>query len=149
MARVSAERAEEQAKSDDERSVLEEDAARYSGAWFRSQGRTDRGPAAAGQRRPWSNSATTARPSKTPASWPTSPRSRTPRPSALVRWVKKNLFLGGKLRDDERLIVFTEYKETLFYLEQRLLQEGFDKNTLRLLYGGMNADEFEAVKSRV
>ena len=40
MARVSAERAEEQAKSDDERSVLEEDAARYSGAWFRSQGRT-------------------------------------------------------------------------------------------------------------
>ena len=56
---------------------------------------------------------------------------------------------SGKLRDDERLIVFTEYKETLFYLEQRLLQEGFDKNTLRLLYGGMNADEFEAVKSRV
>jgi hypothetical protein len=53
----------------------------------------------------------------------------------------------GKLRDDERLIVFTEYKETLFYLEQRLLQEGFDKNTLRLLYGGMNVDDFEAVKS--
>ena len=65
---------------------------------------------------------------------------------ALVAWIKKNLFAGGKLRDDERLIVFTEYKETLFYLEQRLLQEGFDKNTLRLLYGGMNADEFEAVK---
>jgi hypothetical protein len=40
MARVSAERAEEQAKSDDERTVLEEDAARYSGAWFRSQGKT-------------------------------------------------------------------------------------------------------------
>ena len=43
---------------------------------------------------------------------------------ALVRWVKQHLFAGGKLRDDERLIVFTEYKETLFYLEQRLLQEG-------------------------
>ena len=55
--------------------------------------------------------------------------------------------MGGKLRDDERLIVFTEYKEPLFYLEQRLLQEGFDKNTLRLLYGGMNLDDFEAVKS--
>ena len=66
---------------------------------------------------------------------------------ALVRWVKKNLFSNGKVRDDERLIVFTEYKETLFYLEQRLLQEGFDKNTLRLLYGGMNVDDFEAVKS--
>ena len=65
---------------------------------------------------------------------------------ALVTWIKKNLFQGGKLRDDERLIVFTEYKETLWYLEQRLLQEGFDKNTLRLLYGGMTADEFESVK---
>jgi superfamily II DNA/RNA helicase len=32
-------------------------------------------------------------------------------------------------------------------LEQRLLQEGFDKNTLRLLYGGMTADDFEAVKA--
>ena len=40
MARVSAERAEEQSKSDDERSVLEEDAARYSGAYFRSRGQT-------------------------------------------------------------------------------------------------------------
>ena len=60
---------------------------------------------------------------------------------------KGHLFSGGKLRDDERLILFTEYKETLFYLEQRLLREGFDKNTLRLLYGGMDADDFEAVKS--
>src|SRR6185437_12304677 len=64
-----------------------------------------------------------------------------------IRWVKQNLFTKGKLRDDERLIVFTEYKETLFYLEQRFLQEGFDKNTLRLLSGGMTADEFEKVKS--
>lgn len=39
MARVSAERAEEQTKSDDERSLLEEDAARYSGAYFRTQGK--------------------------------------------------------------------------------------------------------------
>ena len=34
MARVSAERAEEQTKSDDEKTVLEEDAARYSGAYL-------------------------------------------------------------------------------------------------------------------
>src|SRR6202041_3283038 len=54
--------------------------------------------------------------------------------NALVAWIRKTLFASGKLRDDERAIVFTEYKETLFYLEQRLLQEGFDRNTLRLLY---------------
>jgi len=65
----------------------------------------------------------------------------------LVAWVKQNLFSkDGKLRDDERLIVFTEYKETLQYLEQRLLQEGFDKNTLNLLYGGMGASDFEEVQ---
>ncbi len=37
MARISAERAEDQTRSDEEKSVLEEDAARYSGAWFRTQ----------------------------------------------------------------------------------------------------------------
>jgi superfamily II DNA/RNA helicase len=42
--------------------------------------------------------------------------------------------------------MFTKYRETLFYLEQRFLQEGFDKNTLRLLDGGMSLDEFEGVK---
>lgn len=39
---------------------------------------------------------------------------------ALVQWVKENLFdESGKLRNDERLIVFTEYKETLEYLKLR------------------------------
>ena len=42
MARVSAERAEEQTKSDDEKSVLEEDAARYSGCLVPQPG-ADRG----------------------------------------------------------------------------------------------------------
>ena len=146
MARVSAERAEEQAKSDEERSVLEEDAARYSGAWFRSQGRTtedlQRQVNQALEKLGYDRK-TVEDPGKL-AGLAKKSDSKT---EALVAWVKKNLFANGKLRDDERLIVFTEYKETLFYLEQRLLQEGFDKNTLRLLYGGMSADEFEAVKA--
>lgn len=44
MARVSAERAEEQVRSDDERTTLEEDAARYAGAWFRSHGQAQEEP---------------------------------------------------------------------------------------------------------
>jgi hypothetical protein len=44
MARVSAERAEEQTRSDDERSTLEEDAAGYTGAYFRAP--TSLGPLA-------------------------------------------------------------------------------------------------------
>jgi superfamily II DNA or RNA helicase len=146
MARVSAEKAEEQTRSDDERSVLEEDAARYSGAWFRSTGhgvsdvqdRVNRALAKLGYDRK-----TVEDPGKI-AFLAKKSDSKT---DALIRWIKDNLFVKGKLRDDERLLVFTEYKETLFYLEQRLLQEGFDKNTLRLLYGGMSADEFEQVKS--
>lgn len=145
MARVSAERAEEQAKSDDERSVLEEDAARYSGTYFRSRAKTiddhqlrvSKALEALGYDRK------TAEDEHKLATLAQKSDSKT---SALIAWIKKNLFSKGKLRDDERLIVFTEYKETLFYLEQRLLQEGFDKNTLRLLFGGMTADEFETVK---
>jgi superfamily II DNA or RNA helicase len=145
MARVSAERAEEQTRSDDEKSVLEEDAARYSGAWFRCQGhaiesmqtKVNQALEKLGYDRKTVEDedklAAIAKKSDSKA-------------EALVKWVKQNLFSKGKLRDDERLIVFTEYKETLFYLEQRFLHEGFDKNTLRLLYGGMSADEFEAVK---
>ena len=146
MARVSAEKAEEQSKSDDERSVLEEDAARYSGAYFRSRGKTtedlqrkvDMALESLGYDR---------QSIEDPKKLAALSKKSDSKTEALVRWVKQNLFAKGKLRDDERLIVFTEYKETLFYLEQRLLQEGFDKNTLRLLYGGMNVDDFEAVKS--
>ena len=146
MARVSAERAEEQSKSDDERSVLEEDAARYSGAYFRSRGKTTEDL----QRKV--NQALEAlgydrNTIEDPGKLAQLAKKSDSKTEALVRWVKQNLFANGKVRDDERLIVFTEYKETLFYLEQRLLQEGFDKNTLRLLYGGMNVDDFEAVKS--
>jgi superfamily II DNA or RNA helicase len=145
MARVSAERADEQAKSDDERSVLEEDAARYSGTYFRKQDKTvedyqrqvSKAVEALGYQ---------SRTVEDPSKLATLARQSDSKTDALIAWIKRHLFVGGKLRDDERLIVFTEYKETLFYLEQRLLQEGFDKNSLRLLFGGMSADEFEAVK---
>src|SRR5262249_37263029 len=141
MARLSAERADEQAKSDVERSVLEEDAARYSGAWFRAQEqslpdhqrRVSKALDALGYDR---------RTVEDDSKLPTLAKKSDSKTDALVAWIKKNLFTGGKLRDDERLIVFTEYKETLYFLEQRLLLEGFDKNTLRLLYGGMGPDEF-------
>ena len=146
MARVSAEKAEEQSKSDDERSVLEEDAARYSGAYFRSRGQTTEDL----QRKV--NHALEAlgydrRSIEDGGKLAALAQKSDSKTDALIGWIKQNLFASGKLRDDERLIVFTEYKETLFYLEQRLLQEGFDKNTLRLLYGGMSLDDFEAVKT--
>lgn len=145
MARISAERAEEQTKSDDERSLLEEDAARYSGTYFRSQYKSHEDF----QRRVSKAVEALAYDRRTvedPGKLAKLAKQADSKTDALVAWIKQNLFKGNKLRDDERLIVFTEYKETLFYIEQRLLQEGFDKNTLRLLFGGMTADEFETVK---
>ena len=145
MARLSAERAEDQTRSDEEKSVLEEDAARYSGAWFRTQSRVDDVQKKVNQalEKIGYDRKTIEDDGKLVAL----AKKSDSKTEALVQWVEKNLFSKGKLRDDERLIVFTEYKETLFYLEKRLLQiEGFDKNTLRLLYGGMSADEFEGIK---
>jgi superfamily II DNA or RNA helicase len=146
MARVSAERAEEQTRSDDEKATLEEDAARYSGAYLRSRGRNVedlQGKVNKALEKLGYDRRTIEDESKLAAL----AKKSDSKTEALVRWVKQNLFSKGKLRDDERLIVFTEYKETLFYLQERFLQEGFDKNSLRLLYGGMSADEFEAIKS--
>jgi len=148
MARVTAERAEEQTKSDEERSTLEGDAARYAGAWFRSrqvkleavQQKVNQALESLGYSR---------KIIEDDGKLPTLSKKADSKTEALVAWVKKNLFdKNGKLRDDERLIVFTEYKETLFFLEQRFRQEGFDENTLRLLYGGMNPEEFKAVQDQ-
>jgi superfamily II DNA or RNA helicase len=145
MARVSAERAEEQTKSDAERSVLEDDAARYSGAYFRTQGKSVE-ELQGRVKKALEKLGYDRRISEDPNKLASLAKKSDSKTEALVAWIKEHLFVDGKLRDDERLIVFTEYKEPLLFLEQRLLQEGFDKNTLRLLYGGMGAEEFEQVK---
>ena len=93
MARVSAERAEEQTKSDDERSVLEEDAARYSGAYFRSRGQTTEDL----QRKV--NQALEAlgydrKTIEDPGKLAALAKKSDSKTEALVRWVKKNLFVG-------------------------------------------------------
>jgi superfamily II DNA or RNA helicase len=146
MARVSAEKAEEQAKSDDEKSILEQDTAGYGGAWFRLKGtnlttlqeKVGNALEALGFDR-----ITVEDPTKLA----TLAKRSDSKTEALVAWVRKHLFVGGKLRDDERLIVFTEYKETLEYLAEKFRQEGFDDESMSLLYGGMKANEFEQVKS--
>jgi superfamily II DNA or RNA helicase len=145
LARLAAQKAEESASNDAELGTLEEDAARHGRTWLRSQDaeldsaqhlvsialeRLGLGRSVVEDQHALS-ALTQKSDSKT---------------EALVEWIKANLFANGKLRDDERLIVFTEYKETLLYLEQRLLREGFDQNTLHLLFGGMTSDEFESVK---
>ncbi len=52
----------------------------------------------------------------------------------------------GGLADDERLVVFTEYKTTLDYLVRRLAADDPDPDAVRELYGGVEAER-EAVKA--
>ncbi|KYF78505.1 DNA helicase [Sorangium cellulosum] len=72
--------------------------------------------------------------------------------------LEQKLRKGKKWGDDERLIVFTEYKTTLDYVERRLrkaLGEASSKgagagapppDALRVLYGGMDLGERDAIK---
>lgn len=165
LAEVSAQRADDQVRSDDERTMLEDDTARYGGAWLRKC--FEKGSDPLEKRRgsdPFSKHDShlselqegvckalialgydrdTVQDESRLASLAKQSDSKTER---LIEWVTEHLFVDGKIRDDERLLVFTEYKETLFYLEERFKHLGFDKNTLSLLFGGMNGGEFQRMK---
>jgi hypothetical protein len=65
----------------------------------------------------------------------------------LVVLIDKHLRHARKWRDDERLIVFTEYKTTLDSLVKRLRAHYSDKGTVvRELFGGLDLSERERIK---
>jgi len=66
--------------------------------------------------------------------------------SRLQEWVEKNLMENGKFRPDERLIIFTEYKDTLDYLLARFHNVGIESPTLQTLYGGASSGHRRSVK---
>lgn len=68
------------------------------------------------------------------------------RVDALINLIESRLRRGGEWRDDERLVVFTEYKTTLDYLERRLLTKFGDTSRFALLFGGMDENQREPVK---
>jgi superfamily II DNA or RNA helicase len=48
---------------------------------------------------------------------------------------------------DERLIIFTEYRDTQRWLHERLIGAGIKPEQIQLLYGGQDSDEREHVKN--
>ena len=64
---------------------------------------------------------------------------------AFIHLIETRLRSNGEWRDDERLVVFTEYKTTLDYLTRRL-REIFEDDRILIIYGGMDLDEREFVK---
>lgn len=65
---------------------------------------------------------------------------------ALLALIEDLLRSNGSWRDDERLVVFTEYKTTLDYIARRL-REHYDEERILTLFGGMDEAERELVKT--
>lgn len=65
--------------------------------------------------------------------------SRDARIDALIAWIESHLRLpNGSWRPDERLIVFTEYKTTLDYLQRRLLDHFKSPDAFLRLFGDLD-----------
>ena len=65
---------------------------------------------------------------------------------ALCGLVEELLRQGGGWRDDERLVVFTEYKTTLDYVARRL-RECYEEERIITLFGGMDEFRRDLVKT--
>jgi len=63
----------------------------------------------------------------------------------LFRFVVEKLFTNGQW-NNERLLIFTEYKDTLEYLRQACVARGWGER-LTTMYGGMSEHERERIKS--
>ncbi|MFC1743118.1 DISARM system SNF2-like helicase DrmD [Candidatus Riflebacteria bacterium] len=63
----------------------------------------------------------------------------------LMSWIEKYLRKSGEWLEEERLVVFTEYKTTLDYIHQRLVKKYSDDRIL-MLFGGMTDEEREGIK---
>jgi superfamily II DNA or RNA helicase len=73
-----------------------------------------------------------------------SPDSKT---SQLLDWLRANLRPNGEW-NDERVIIFTEYRDTQRWLQEILAAHGFTQgDRLMTLYGGMNTENRERVKA--
>lgn len=65
----------------------------------------------------------------------------------LIKWLDETLRPGGKW-NQERVIIFTEYRATQNWLQELLAAHRFTENgRLRLLFGGMRSEEREAAKA--
>ncbi|GGM91970.1 helicase SNF2 family protein [Thermopolyspora flexuosa] len=64
----------------------------------------------------------------------------------LITYLKAVCLPDGKNWTNERVVVFTEYKDTLDWLETLLRQEGLGGDRVATMHGGKSADEREQVR---
>jgi superfamily II DNA or RNA helicase len=139
-------RAEADIADDIERQNREEDAVRYGAAWMRIFGQED---SLESYQEAVSQSLNTMGWTSDKLKDPITSFTKFPddgRWSALVAWLEEHLRSGDGFRDDERLILFTEYMDTLNYLLQRFKLIGVDSPLLETLYGGASRDMRDIIK---
>ena len=66
--------------------------------------------------------------------------------SALIIYLRAVCRPDGTLWTNERVVVFTEYRDTQLWLQQLLRQEGFAADRVALLHGGLDPDEREGLR---
>ena len=136
-------RAERSINDDQERSLREEDAIKQTGAWLKryaDQLQVERQAVSSCLIQLGWSAGAIQRPLRTV---PLPPDAKWER---LWQWISDNLKRGNRLRDDERLIVFTEYKHTLDYVMERLRRAGIASPQVESLYGGASSEQREQIK---
>ncbi|TGM78607.1 DNA helicase [Leptospira levettii] len=78
---------------------------------------------------------------------PTEKPKEDQRLSQLISIIERDLRQGKEWKSRERLIVFTEYKTTLDYLENALKEKYPETGSIQVLYGGMKSEDREKIKS--
>ncbi len=77
------------------------------------------------------------------------PKKGDSRSERLIQLIEDELLNGGAWRDDERLIVFTEYKTTLDYLAAVLMKKWPDADQrVQILFGGLDQEHREVIKAK-
>lgn len=72
-------------------------------------------------------------------------RSAQDRPEAKVKALRE--WLDPIVEQDQRVIIFTEYRDTQRWLHERLLTAGYPADAIALLYGGQDAEERDHIKN--
>ena len=64
----------------------------------------------------------------------------------LIAYLRAVCLPDGKHWTNERVVVFTEYRDTQIWLKELLAQEGMDGEQVQLLFGGMDAHRREQLR---
>ena len=142
-------RAREDIADDVERQQRDADAARLAGMWLRRQkavlAHEQATVTAALTEVGWSLETIETREEQQDWSGITPPPDA--RVEALLGWIAEHLRLGTDWRADERVVLFTEYKDTLDYLLWRLALVGYTEPVVAHIYGGIEGAKREAIKA--